>query len=318
MPADYNNFADSKSPANYKNNDQAQLLRQLAQPPESTKSEVGDEPSVLDEHFTLRHAPHVVLISELPSLQHGVSLALHMARRLSEQEPGTLLVDLAPAASRLPSAIAATPEAFVGWGSKIQPFWSTSAHGRTLTNWTETRPAHLDILAQPAGDLPSIDQMPRLCEQLIRQIGNQGRIGADNPATYKSVIMLSECVGVPLDSVCWQAADTVILLHDSEVVADQLWSILAARLVTASRGQRLLLLQKRMPTLRDWTSRRRMQRRDDVPCELINLLPIAERWDVIWPHVQTRLSRSMRATANELVEQVLPSAIPTGRARQAS
>lgn len=309
--------------ADYKNRDQAQMLRQLAQPQQQAYAAAGTERVPNEQRVTLEHAPQVILLSELPSLQSGFPIALHLAQQLNDRQPGTLLVDLAPAASRLPDTITTTGENFATWVSKIQALWSNSPHGRTLHNWKETAIPSVDILAQPSGDFPSIEQMPRICEQLVRQIANQGRANSHQPGKYQNVLMLSESVGVPLDSACWQAADVVILLHDYDLNEAQLQSILSARIVMKSHGQRLILLRKRALTLRDWTTRRRLQRRDDVPAARMAQLPFAEFWDVLWPHMVTRrtairLSRSMRSTALELVLEFQRCAITTRPTRQAS
>ncbi len=320
--------------------DQAQVLRKLAQPaasggaseqiksnglvadslrPVGSKS-VGSEPmqtpsvtggvdpTRAPQGLRLQHkidnAPHVVLISETHSLQGGIALALHLANQISDDGHRVLLVDLAPAASRLGDAIAANPQRFRDWIDQVQPLWTPAPHGRTLHTWNTSR-LQLDVVAQLASDFPTAEQMPRICEQLVRQLGQQrSPESEDQPKQYRTVFLLSEFVGVPLDSAAWQAADEIWLLHDMAIKAEQIRAGLAARLSPRSRGQRMVLLAKQPPTLRNWASRRRVERLEQPLGSNLELSHSVEHFQVAWPQVPSRLARSMAGTAREVATQL--------------
>jgi len=333
--------------------DQAQVLRKLAQPatsggaPEPIKfiglaadslrpvgsEPVGSEPagtqSVTDgvdpmpapQGLRLQHkidnTPHVVLISEMHSLQGGIALALHLARQVSDSGQRVLLVDLAPAASRLGDAIAANPQRFRDWGDQVQPLWTPAPHGRTLHAWNNSR-LQLDVVAQLATEFPTAEQMPRICEQLVRQLGQPRSPDTDEkPKQYCTVFLLSEFVGVPLDSAAWQAADEIWLLHDTVKKAEQIRAGLAARLSPRSRGQRMVLLAKQAPTLRNWASRRRVERLEQPLGSCSDLAHSVEHFQVAWPQVPSRLARSMAGTARDVASQLLKVSRPHST-RQAS
>ncbi|MEZ6136056.1 MAG: hypothetical protein R3C53_14235 [Pirellulaceae bacterium] len=310
--------------------DQAQLLRRLAEPsrdindlvnsPAARAAITQGQPS----DPRIANAPHVVLVSELPSLNGGLVLALQMAQEMALQARGadlasgsaTLLADLAPAASRLPAVLA---DQHGLMHAESQPMWQASSHGRTLAKWTKGQAHQLTVVAQPAGEFPTVEQFPRLCEQLIRHIAGKGREHGPGTDVYRNVFMLSECVGLPLDASCWRAADVILLLHDVAADAEQLHSLVSARLPKPTQGQRVILMRKELPRLRTWSSRRRIESRSDVPSDLERVLPHAEYFSICWPQYHRKLARSMRSTARDLVGLVAGNAGAQGRPnRQAS
>lgn len=286
--------------------DQAQVLRALAQPaPSSASAPVEKQSPPLRSQHKIDNAPHVVLISETHSLQGVLPLALHLVQHVSAPQNRTLLVDLSPAASRLADAIACNPDRFHGWAEHMQPLWTPALHGRTLHAWKPSRrPA--DLLAQLETEFPSAEQMPRICEQLVRQLGQQRATSAESEGThYKTVVLLSEFVGVPLDSAAWQAADEVWLFHDLAAKPEQIHAGLAARLSPHTHGQRIVLLMKQPPTLRNWASRRRIERLDGGLDTYAKHWKDVERFQIAWPQVPARLARSISGTAHELALQLL-------------
>lgn len=229
--------------------DQARRLRQLAQPSGT------DGPTSRSTNKQFRHLqPHVVLVSEFPGLQQAYLLAWHLAHRLSNRRVGSRLVDLAPAASRLPHCLATAHPARDGLKHLIpQPLWSESLHGRRLASWVKVADSPVSIVAQPAGHFPTAEQMPRICEQLLRAVrraGDETGTSSDS-AGRQNLILLSECNGLPLDQACWQAADEIILLVPELPGASELVrSAIAARLPQRSDAQRIFLLWQR----NDWRS----------------------------------------------------------------
>lgn len=328
--------------------DQAQVLRKLARPvsgggaseaiqsiglsadgPRAVPGKPVDAQAVAESNLPARsphesrsqhkieNAPHVVLVSETHSLQGGLALALHLARQISDSGQRALLVDLAPAASRLGDAIAANSQRFPDWTDQVQPLWTPAPHGRTLHTWNTSR-LPLDIVAQLTTEFPTAEQMPRICEQLVRQLGQQRSQESDGlPKHYRTVFLLSEFVGVPLDSAAWQAADEIWLLHDIGMKAEPIRAGLAARLSPRSRGQRMVLLAKQPPKLRNWASRRRVERLGQPLGGYAEPGHNVEHYQLAWPQVPNRLARSMAGTAREVAAQLLAGARPHST-RQAS
>ncbi len=292
----------------------------VAHPKNSTptlEKNVVQSSKLLHVQDKIDHAPYVVLISETPSLQGVLPLALHLVKQVSQSKSRALLVDLTPAASRMTDAISSNFHRFRDWADQVQPLWTPSLHGRTLHAWKPSQRS-VDVLAQLATEFPTAEQMPRICEQLVRQLGQQRALGVESESMqYGTVILLSEFVGVPLDSAAWQAADEIWLFHDVASKPEQIRAGLNARLSPLSRGQRIVLLSKQPPTLRHWAARRRVERLDvglDVHARHWNGM---ERFQIAWPQVPARLARSLSGTARELVQHLMDASHPRST-RQAS
>lgn len=176
--------------------------------------------------------PRVVMISECPGSDVGARFAFHLACALGREAShldgshrrqvvdvsslGTvaqsstptahnLLVDLAPAASRLPEVLAdAVPS------KAYQPLWSGLAAGKTLAPAELGTRYHLSVAAESGAVPCPIDQLPRVYEQLVRAISRHS-------ADYRWIVMLGLDGIVPLDRACWQAADDIVLVDNHEL-----------------------------------------------------------------------------------------------------
>ncbi len=304
----------------YEQHDQARRLRELARP--SLSAGAGASSSLPTETRGLRQGspvsertPRVILISELPALQGALPLALQVAQRLAASGQRVLVVDLTPSASRL-LPFDGQPGSVLGSGIRhTSPLWAASPHGLAMALGTPDVAHPVNVVAQPPGDCPSSAQMPRICEQLVRQLGKMGRRwDADQPLDYQTVVLLSECVGVPLDSACWQAADDVLVLHDTHDGWLGIESRLAARMTPDARGQKLVLLGKHLSGRRPWSRRRRLQR-----CDSQHVVrggwSGAECFQLAWPMGSRLTPRPMGSVARAVVEEILlPRSVPTRQA----
>ena len=132
--------------------DQAQQLRQLAQPTSSRMASVS---------------PRVVMLSEFPAVVGGFSLAKWMASPDGQSQFRTLLIDLSPVGSRLPDSLGIAHR-------DLWPLWQASPHGPHLADWNPAsepnRNLSLDVVAQTDTNAPTAEQMQRIYEQLPGQI----------------------------------------------------------------------------------------------------------------------------------------------------
>ena len=246
--------------------DQASRLRQLASP--------------LPRHisrFSLRFAdvlkqnPRIVLISEFPVLQSAYGLAWELARQFSVAGGKTAIVDLAPAASRLPDQLRTSHRPPLEREleralAAQQPLWSDAPHGRGLASWEPPAADTVTLIAQPPGAFPAAEQMPRICEQLLRSLDSSSRPTREAAPSWQTLILLSEVQGIPLDAPCWQAADEILCLlpkaksrsstrpqsHGQLALAE---AALAARLLSRPSLQRRMALWKVEPEWYSWGAR---------------------------------------------------------------
>jgi len=195
-----------------------------------------------------------VLISEFPVLQAGYRLAWELAKQWSQGGERIAIIDLAPAASRLPSQLTnSTDKTLERALAAQQPLWSDLAHGRGLAGHRAHHPGAIDLIAQTSGSFPTAEQLLRIYEQLLRSVGGPGRtVRADGPA-WSTLILLSEIHGLPLDQACWQSADEILLvLPPSGVDPTQAGSVLEARLAAQNSGQRRLALWREPTGFHAW------------------------------------------------------------------
>lgn len=181
--------------------DQAERLRQLRRPESVSAAPASGWQRVLTW-------PRIVLISEFPGTDVGARFAYHLAGALQQQsrlrstEAGqqSLLLDLAPAASRLPHVLADRLPA-----DRYPPLWSELAAGRSLATLNIGGEAPLAVAAEYKLVPAVLDQLPRLYEQLVRQLSRGGE-------RFGWIVILALDHIVPLDRACWQAADDIVLL----------------------------------------------------------------------------------------------------------
>ncbi len=166
-----------------------------------------------------------------------------------------LLIDLSPAASRLPHVLA-------DWipANSYHPLWSQLASGRALWPNAVNEPAPLSRRSSFSGDSKlsrctfavaaeaqptpcAVEQLPRLYEQLVRQLSRQ-------PDRYRWIVLLAADSIVPIDRACWQAADDVVLLAGSEPTAGQRQLAIVRNRIDAEQPERTLwTMPKRRPGL---------------------------------------------------------------------
>lgn len=184
---------------NERHGDQAEGLRQLRRIDHGTSTRVADW-------------PRVVLISEVPGTDIGARFAFHLACALGRQAVGhssgsehSLLVDLAPAASRLPHILA-------DWipANCYRAMWAELAVGRTLVPVDLGDRLPISVSAESRSSTPAMDQLPRLYEQLVRQLGR-------GVPRWRWIVLIALDQILPLDRACWQAADDIILLGNREL-----------------------------------------------------------------------------------------------------
>lgn len=158
--------------------------------------------------------PRVVMISECPGSDVGARFAFHLACALGRDAtasvgnvptPHNLLVDLAPAASRLPGVLADLVPA-----KAYHPLWSGLAAGKALAPAELGTRYNLSVAAESSAVPCSIDQLPRVYEQLVRAISRHSD-------EYRWIVMLGLDGIVPLDRACWQAADDIVLVDNHEL-----------------------------------------------------------------------------------------------------
>lgn len=157
--------------------------------------------------------PRVVLISEFPGSDVGARFGFHLASALSQPNLSSdgssarqnLLVDLAPAASRLPDVLADLVPV-----KGYQPLWNALAAGKPLAVAELNKRHHVSVAAESQTVPCAVDQLPRVYEQLIRALSRQ-------PDRYRWIVMLGLDSVVPLDRACWQAADDVLLVGNHEL-----------------------------------------------------------------------------------------------------
>ncbi len=231
--------------------DQARKLRQLAQP----GAGVPPRPA------TSGTGPHCILLAEFPaqgrSAPLGWFLANELLRRLSRVTVGArgLLVDLAPAASRMRGVIERSMASGLGEPPPtLQPLWQETAHGRVLRKWEPLAGRRLDVVAQTDNVLPSPVQYQRINEQLIRQLACPARWGQPQ---YDVTVLCAAGDGIPLDAACWQAADDILVVWSPELCeADPLKAQLNARIPSLAATQRIGCVYPAPSGLLGWLSGR--------------------------------------------------------------
>ncbi len=258
----------------------------------------------------LNGTPHVVLVTETAALHGAFPLILHLAQLEAERAAPVLVVDLAPAASRLVHGLGHPASRLAHWRGNIQPFWIDSTHGRTLNNWN--RAGGVDLIAQLDGEFPDSSQMPRLCEQLVRQLAQpRPQTDGEPVVNYQQVFLLSECVGVPLDRAAWQAADEIWVMHDPKQPLETVAAHLATRIGKEPRGsaQRLVLLNKVLPKLGGLAQGRRIVAARHPAAALNGNWPHVEAYDLSWPILSARLSMTLARAARDVSRHVLHSEV---------
>ncbi len=189
------------------------------------------------------------MISECPGSDVGARFAFHLACALGRDlltsgvnasSPHNLIVDLAPAASRLPGVLADLVPA-----KAYQPLWNALAAGKALAPAELGTRYQVSIAAESSPIPCSIDQLPRVYEQLVRAISR-------NSAQYRWIVMLGlDCI-VPLDKACWQAADDIVLVDNMELSGCQRQAAAMRSRVDDSDPQRALWT---LPKRAHWTER---------------------------------------------------------------
>lgn len=219
--------------------DQAKYLRDLAGRKEQFLSN-GTKPQSA--------GPRGIMIGELQGLNRGYALGWQLASDACRRGLRTLVVDLSPAASRLPEIVQSICRLSTqSQAARILPLWQESAHGRTLSTWHPAAANTIDILAQTEPAYPTAEQMARFSEQLIRHI--------TQPlcSTYDIVYFLSNASGIPHDGPCWQTANDVLIVWDEKETNElQLAAAIRARTSLYLENQRLLVLSTKSPSLTDW------------------------------------------------------------------
>lgn len=275
--------------------DQASRLREMARPSPQSSSTIGTNVQLTTQNLRLNPElpttldPRVVLISEYPVLQGAFELAWRLAQQHARAGGRTAIVDLSPSASRLPAELARLQESHVDTAlTHRQSLWSLTPHGRGLTIWSEgSEPVEanggsIDIIAQPAGEYPTAEQLPRIYEQFLRAVGS-GRRGNQLPAVkWNTIVLLSEAHGVPLDAACWQAADEILFaLPKSDSYYEAARAALTARLSSSTGQQRRLALWKHEGLLNKWPIRRRTR---STSGDGSQNLPGFENRQILWSH----------------------------------
>jgi hypothetical protein len=219
--------------------DQAKHLRDLAGRNEPLQSPDARPQSA---------GPRGIMIGELQGLNRGYALAWHLASDACRRGLRTMIVDLSPAASRLPEIVqGACSLRGQTQAARMLPLWQETAHGRSLSTWYPSTAQTIDVLAQTEPAYPSAEQMARFCEQLIRHITQP------QCSTYDIVYFLSNASGIPHDGPCWQSANELLIIWDaSEVNELQLAAAVRARRSLYAENQRLLILSTKNPSLVDW------------------------------------------------------------------
>lgn len=304
--------------------DQARRLRELATPGFTPPTRQDCERSFPG------FAPRVIMVSEFPTLQGGFPLAWYLARAFSQaSRRATALVDLTPSASRLAAQLAALgdPDCDTSLSAR-QPLWHDTFQGKTLAPWKFGRQSiddqlagqaplgvpRVDVIAQPGGQFPTAEQLPRICEQLLRRFSGGSGNAVARPPMWSDIVLVSDAHGVPLDSACWQAADAIVLLlPPNPDFREQASAALAARLPRKSEAQRIFQLGKRPSFLQPWLPTRK---------SIIRALPSAAALGlrelcVTWPadssfriNPRGRNKRLLRLVANELACQLNRISLP--------
>lgn len=288
--------------------DQAAGLRQLRRTDSTTHAPVRLSERVLTW-------PRVVLISEFPGTDIGARFAFHLACVLGQPSAdgrspklGThsrsnnfrnLLVDLAPAASRLPYVLSDCVPI-----DMHPPLWRSLSIGRPLSVVDLRQQYPLAVAAESHTVPCAIDQIPRLYEQLVRQLSRQGE-------RYRWIVLLALDNIVPLDRACWQAADDVVLLTDSGPGdSHRQMAALRSRIDGPDAERTLWTLPKRPYSWRSALSHGHDDAKVTACCE--NDLQVNRLSPVMWPrpsaivarHVgyrtDVRLLQSARRVADQL------------------
>ena len=290
--------------------DQASRLREMARPSSQSTSTIGANVQLTTQNLRLTSElpskldPRMVLISEYPSLQGAFELAWRLAQQHARAGGRTAIVDLSPSASRLPAELARLQESHVDTAlTHRQSLWSLTPHGRGLTTWAGSAPVEanggsIDIIAQPVGEYPTAEQLPRIYEQFLRTVGS-GRRGNQLPAgKWNTIVLLSEAHGVPLDAACWQAADEILFaLPKSDSYYEAARAALTARLSSATGQQRRLALWKHECRLKKWPIRRRAR---STSGDSSQTLPGFENRQMLWSHQSHSLFGFRRRTQSAL------------------
>lgn len=295
--------------------DQASRLRQLSLPAHSDVTS--------DLAFRSTRGPRLVVVSEIPHNSGSIHLAWHLSQEACRRGERCLLVDLAPASSLLPTALEPVLSSLK---LSPQPLWENSTSGRKLANWIPSRVHQLDVAAQPICDFPFPDEMARICEQLIRRIGQHS---STTGCPWHTIIVLSSSIGIPHDTVCWSVADEIITIS-SRSTTDQFVAptSLSARLPMIVPGQRRLQLWKRCQSLRGLLWRHALRSCSSPELDWggpINMVADLEHFDVPWPRMLLNPHRKRAKSKNRNIARIakslwneLGSGKPTLGFRQAS
>ncbi len=285
--------------------DQASRLREMAGPmtppipPVAVNSLASTKNLSLMSAPSKRLDPRVILISEYPILQGGFELAWRLAQQNCRPGSRTAIVDLSPSASRLPAELSRLHDAQVDAAlHRRQSLWSHTPHGRALTSWLDADPQAIteydaiDIVAQPVGEYPTAEQLPRIYEQFLRAIGSGMRGNQLPTSKWNTIVLLSEAHGIPLDAACWQAADEILFaLPHSAGYLEEARAALAARLSTTTGEQRRVALWKHHGLLDNWAIRHWPHK---TGIEQSRALPGFDDRPIVWPHQSHSLFRAQR------------------------
>ncbi len=293
--------------------DQASRLRELARPDARAPQSPHFIPRKLESAQPQSLAtldPRVVLISEFPVLQGGYLLAWRLAQQFASNQSRTAIVDLAPTASRLPSQLMSLREQqAISAVAARQPLWCESSHGRNLATWRVSAPGTIDIIAQPVGECPSAEQMPRICEQLLRTLGRLSHSSKTGEPVWNTLFILSEAQGIPLDSSCWRAADDIILLLPQSVAfRAHVEAAISLRVHSGTNTQRLMALWKQHASLRSWPANRKtLARVKDIHSQIpgmVNLQWPCPTENALWGLPTIRSQRSVAKNAKLLAKSL--------------
>lgn len=238
--------------------DQASGLRQLLRFPQRSTCTPGEA-----------HDLRIVLINETPATIAGARWSLHLARTLADHDQPAWLVDLEPSVSRLAHVVAEQSAA-----RDLISLWTDLAT-KPLADFGSDAPDDRVFKVAATSAAPSLEQLPRMYEQLIRKL----RSAAHKP---RWLVLLAAESRLPLERACWQAAHDVILLTDP--------STFSMRLAQESVASRL---SSRDPQQRTWSITKRRSRwleRQWLRRLLMQLIPLrrsiadkSEEEAVAWP-----------------------------------
>ncbi|MFO1066578.1 MAG: hypothetical protein U0892_22180 [Pirellulales bacterium] len=188
--------------------------------------------------------PRVVLIHETPVSDAGLRWAMHLAHGLAEKSgpmSDVWFIDLAPCYSRLAGVTAGG-----SMPAHHRECWlELAVHGRTQRT---SSPVHAEGIgttvhaAAAESAAVSHDQLPRLYEQLLRQLRRLEPLP-------KWIVMMASEGRIAIDKACWLAAEDIILLSGDSPGARSI-----------SESSRLMRIDRPDASRRTWRLEKRLRR----------------------------------------------------------